>query len=77
METLLNPSLAPFTLFAPTDDAFNPQLTTFFVTLFLSANRQRLENFVNFHMITGAMVMILLYLICNIIDFHVFLVITK
>ena len=56
VEDIFNPSLSPFTTFAPIDSAFYQELIFFLTGLFGRNNRVRLENFVKFHMISGAMV---------------------
>ena len=56
VEEIFNPSLSPFTVFAPVDSAFNSQLISFFGGLLLDTSRSRLQSFVEFHMISGAMV---------------------
>ena len=56
MEALFSPSLAPFTIFAPVDGAFDSELLTFFRRLFGRNNRPRLLSFVEFHMTSGAIV---------------------
>ena len=43
-------------MFAPVDSAFNQQLISLFTRLLVGGNRPRLENFIRFHMIAGAMV---------------------
>lgn len=56
VQELFNPSQAPFTIFAPTDDVFDEQLISFFTGLFQPGSQPRLLSFVRYHMISGAMV---------------------
>ena len=56
VQELFSPSQAPFTIFAATDDVFDPELISFFTGLFRPSSRPRLLSFVRYHMISGAMV---------------------
>ena len=53
---LSNPSLRPFTLFAPNEFAFRQLPTSLVARLLMPSNRALLERYVTYHIISGARV---------------------
>ena len=71
---LSNPSLRPFTMFAPNQFAFLQLPTNLVARLLLPSNRALLESYVTYHMVSGARVS-MVYVDCNYVSSP--LVITK